>query len=388
MTPLSMKSRRRLTGRGSLALGLVALLGLNACAKVSTLRGRIAGLQGVVEQAERNGAKRCAPRELALAQANLQFAELELAQGHSSRAEEHLWLAEPNVNAALKLSPPEYCTEHEVAAPPPPPPPPKPGDRDGDGYLDPNDGCPDQAENFNGYQDADGCPDDPDTDGDGLADSVDACILDPEDTDGYLDSDGCPDLDNDADGILDKADKCPLEPEDPDGFQDEDGCPDPDDDGDTVLDVEDQCPTTPGDPQGPEKGCPTKQALVVVTDCEVKITQQIHFDYNKATIRKESFPILDAVVEVMQKAPSMKIEVQGHTDNRGTAKYNKTLSDKRAASVKKYLIAHGIEASRLDSHGYGFERPLVPNDTDANRALNRRVQFLRTEGGAKPGCPQ
>ena len=77
--------------------------------------------------------------------------------------------------------------------------------------------------------------------------------------------------------------------------------------------------------------------------------------------------------------------MQGHTDDRGSASYNKKLSGRRANAVKIYLVSHGIAPSRLASNGYGFERPLVANDSDQNRALNRRVQFLRTEG-AKPGC--
>jgi OOP family OmpA-OmpF porin len=128
-------------------------------------------------------------------------------------------------------------------------------------------------------------------------------------------------------------------------------------------------------------------SLVVVTDCEVKITQQIHFEFNKDKIRPESFPVLDAVVEALQKLPAIKIEVQGHTDNKGTAAYNKNLSDRRAKSVMKYLLEHGVEIGRLASHGYGFERPLVDNSTEQNRALNRRVQFVRTEG-VKEGCPK
>jgi outer membrane protein OmpA-like peptidoglycan-associated protein len=79
--------------------------------------------------------------------------------------------------------------------------------------------------------------------------------------------------------------------------------------------------------------------------------------------------------------------VQGHTDNKGAAAYNKNLSDRRAKSVMKYLFEHGVETSRLASHGYGFERPLVDNSTEQNRALNRRVQFVRTEG-VKEGCPK
>jgi outer membrane protein OmpA-like peptidoglycan-associated protein len=361
------------------ALLLVAGLLISACAAAPKLRGQIEGLEEITQQAERNGAVRCAPRELAMAQSHLKFARIEMQEGYLSKASKHLWIAEPNANAALFLSPPQYCTDRGFVEA-------KPGDRDGDGYLDPEDGCPDDPENFNGFEDEDGCPDDPDTDGDGLPDSKDSCVLEPEDADKYLDEDGCPDLDNDLDTILDATDQCPTDPEDPDGYEDEDGCPDLDNDQDTVPDLKDQCPNEIGSSTKEPLGCPTKPALVVVTDCEVKITQQIHFAYNKDTIRPESFPVLDAVVEVLEKNPSIKLEVQGHTDNRGSAQYNKQLSDRRAASVVRYLVSHGVNTSRLTSKGYGFDRPLVPNSSDQNRALNRRVQFIRTEG-AKEGCP-
>src|SRR5262249_33206230 len=160
----------------------------------------------------------------------------------------------------------------------------------------------------NGYQDEDGCPDDPDTDGDGIPDSRDQCVLIPEDKDGYQDSDGCPDPDNDLDTILDDKDKHPLtgnpsanDPEDPDDIEAADGCPDPDNDKDSVLDVDDNCPNEPGPVDN--KGCPKKPSLVVVTDKEIKILQQIHFEFDKDKIRKESFKILDAVVEVLRKYP-------------------------------------------------------------------------------------
>ncbi|HXK18811.1 MAG TPA: thrombospondin type 3 repeat-containing protein, partial [Polyangiaceae bacterium] len=268
---------------------LCALSSLLGCSQGPALRGKIAGLSDIVEQAERNGAVRCAPRELAVAKSQLEFASLELDQGFISKATAHLWKAEPNAHAAYFLSPPQYCAERGFQVVP------GPGDRDGDGYLDPQDKCPDQPEVFQGFEDEDGCPDDPDTDGDGITDSKDSCVLEPEDKDGYLDDDGCPELDNDLDGILDTADKCPNDPEDPDGFEDTDGCPDPDNDKDGVADLDDQCPNEPGPPDGDRPGCPRKPALVVVTDKEIKITQQIHFEFDKDIIRKESFPILDAV---------------------------------------------------------------------------------------------
>ncbi len=359
------------------ALGTVALAFVNSCGHVSQLRGEIDGLRTLTEQAEHNGAMRCAPQELALAKSHLEFAGVAIDQGFSPRAVEHLDIARANAHAAYELSPPEKCAERQFQEEP------KPGDRDGDGILDTVDKCPDDPENYNGYQDEDGCPDDPDTDGDGIPDSRDQCPLLPEDKDGYLDDDGCPDPDNDLDGVPDVVDKDPVtgkscanDPEDPDGFEDEDGCPDPDNDKDGVLDVDDMCPNEPG--PASNKGCPVK-SLVVVTDKEIKIMQQIHFEFDKDKIRPESFKVLDAVADVLRQYPRIKIEIQGHTDNKGMALYNKKLSERRAASVLKYLVSHGVDAGRLTSNGYGMERPLVPNDTDTNRALNRRVQFLRTE---------
>jgi len=357
-----VSARRRVVVSLVAAAGLVA----SSCTSGPVLRGRIGGLEGVVNKAEANGAMRCAPRELALAKAHLRFAATDLDQGQSVAAEDHLAIAEPNAHAAFALSPVEKCTDE----------PRREGDRDGDGIPDSVDKCPDDRENYNGFEDTDGCPDDPDTDKDGIPDSRDACMLEPEDKDGYLDEDGCPDLDNDADGIPDTADKCPNEPEDPDGFEDEDGCPDPDNDKDTVPDVDDICPNTPGQPGGPRPGCPS---LIIVTAKEIRITQQIQFDFNKSTIKPVSFPILDAVKDVLVANPKITLEVQGHTDNVGQAAYNLKLSQQRADAVRNYLVSHGIEASRLVSKGYGMNQPLLPNNTEGNRALNRRVQFIRTE---------
>ena len=356
----------------AISLLLALPLALTHCAHSSELRGQIAGLEKIVEQAERNGARRCAPRELAIARSQLEFAAIELDQGFASKAQAHLAKAEPNARAAEQLSPPESCTTQ--------------ADGDGDGYADPFDQCPTKPENYNGYRDEDGCPDDPDSDGDGVVDSLDQCELSPEDKDGYLDVDGCPEPDNDLDGLADATDKCPSDPEDFDGYEDEDGCPDPDNDKDTVPDLEDQCPNEIGSTTQEPLGCPGNR-LAVVTDCEVKITQQIHFETNKDKIRPESYPVLDAVADVLAKNPKITLEVQGHTDNKGAAAYNKDLSNRRAQSVMKYLIAHGVTSARLTASGYGMERPLVDNGSAENRTLNRRVQFVRSES-SKEGCPK
>lgn len=374
----------------------VTALAATSCSQVPVMRGDIEGLTKVAEQAERNGALRCAPRELAVAKSNLEFATVELDQGFMFRAKQHLDIARANAHAAYDLSPPAKCAERgfveeEVK------PPPKPGDCDGDGILDPDDKCPCEkdggAENYNGFQDEDGCPDDPDTDGDGLTDSKDSCVLLPEDKDAYLDEDGCPELDNDLDTVLDQNDKdstgksCANDPEDPDGFEDADGCPEPDNDKDTVPDLEDQCPMEPGPAGGDKPGCPKKPALAIVTDKEIKIMQQIHFEFDKDKIKPESFPILDAVSDILVQNPKIRLEIQGHTDNKGSAVYNKKLSDRRAAAVLKYLVAKGIDAGRLTSFGYGLERPIADNKTDQGRALNRRVQFVLITNEAPGTAP-
>jgi OmpA-OmpF porin, OOP family len=131
-------------------------------------------------------------------------------------------------------------------------------DKDGDGILDEQDQCPDAAEDRDGFQDSDGCPD-PDNDGDGILDDNDKCPNEAEDMDGFEDLDGCPDVDNDKDGVPDDADHCPLKPETKNGFKDDDGCPDEiDSDSDGVPDSRDKCPTEAEDTDGfqDEDGCP------------------------------------------------------------------------------------------------------------------------------------
>ncbi|HEX2574441.1 MAG TPA: thrombospondin type 3 repeat-containing protein [Polyangia bacterium] len=130
-------------------------------------------------------------------------------------------------------------------------------DADGDGIPDALDRCPQRAEDLDGFEDGDGCPD-LDNDRDGILDTSDRCPNDAEDRDGFEDDDGCPDPDNDNDGILDGVDRCPGEPEDRDGFRDEDGCPDPDNDNDGIPDTIDRCPNEPETFNAfqDEDGCP------------------------------------------------------------------------------------------------------------------------------------
>ncbi|TMQ21213.1 MAG: OmpA family protein [Deltaproteobacteria bacterium] len=289
------------------------------------------------------------------------------------------------------------------------------GDRDGDGIKDDLDRCPDAPEDFDGFQDADGCPDPDndrdsipdvddkcpdipgpatndgcpegganDRDGDHIPDNVDKCPDEPEDFDGFEDADGCPDVDNDHDGILDVDDLCPNDPEDKDGFEDADGCPDPDNDHDRIPDKDDRCPNEPETYNGFEDadGCPDRHGIAITDEGFVPL-QPINFEYDSAVIKPDSYYILDAVVAAMTANPDYAmIEVQGHTDERGSDAYNLDLSERRAASVMAYLIEHGIAASRLTSHGYGKRQPVDLRHSEAAWAVNRRVSFIlrkRTE---------
>ncbi len=353
-------------------LAIVALAA--GCTAGTRLRGQLDAVREKYEQAEANGAYNCAPRELAMAKSHHEFALIELDEGYMSRAEEHFDIARRNADLAYELSPPDRCAPRgaQIIAPDCP-------DRDGDGICDPTDRCPDEPEDYDGFEDTDGCPDDQDTDGDTLRDSVDQCVIDPEDDDGYEQQDGCPDLDNDVDGIPDLSDQCINDPEDPDGFKDDDGCPDPDNDGDTILDVDDPCPNEAGPLDGDPPGCPRVYVGAVVTDTHIVISQTIHFEYNKDVIRPESYPILNTVAQILKDYPNITVEVQGHTDSRGSDRYNLELSIRRAAAVMTYLTGQGIDASRLMSAGFGETCPIDDNRTDMGRARNRRVEFMRTD---------
>ncbi len=357
------------------AVGLAILAG---CARASQLRGRVDGIAEVAEQAERNGAYRCAPRELAIAKAQIEFARVELDQGNASRAADHFAIAEPNARAAFRLSPAARCSPRQVVVTRR-----APGDRDGDGIMDPRDECPDDPEDFDGFEDTNGCPEDQDTDGDGLSDNNDQCPLEPEDTDGFLDGDGCPEPDNDLDQIADASDRCANDPEDFDGFQEDDGCPDRDNDSDGLVDTNDQCPNEPG-PEA-ERGCPRVYQDVQVTGSAIRITQTVYFEFNRAVIQSRSFGLLNTVAQVLRDFPNITVEVQGHTDSRGNDDYNMRLSDERANAVRMYLEQQGINPNRMSARGYGEMQPIESNRTSAGRAANRRVEFIRTDSGATGG---
>ena len=254
-------------------------------------------------------------------------------------------------------------------------------DQDGDGILDAADGCPTEPEDVDQFQDDDGCPD-PDNDGDGRLDAADACPNEAEDIDQFQDDDGCPDPDNDHDGVPDTTDGAPNDPEDRDGFQDEDGVPDPDNDRDGVPDEQDECPTAPGPVAS--RGCPQ---AVRLEQGRIRILQRIEFATGRATLKPTAFPILEEVRAVLDaNAQIHHVRVEGHTDDRGNDARNMDLSQRRAQTVVTWLTDHGIAAGRLEPQGFGETRPLEPNTTTDGRQTNRRVEFLITDP-APPATP-
>ncbi|HKP96291.1 MAG TPA: OmpA family protein [Fibrobacteria bacterium] len=277
-------------------------------------------------------------------------------------------------------------------------------DNDGDGIKNKEDKCPDEAEDKDGYQDEDGCPE-TDNDRDGIADANDKCPMEAEDKDGFQDNDGCPEVDNDkdgipdlkdrcpndaqgadgkegcpnqdkdSDGIVDVNDKCPSEAEDRDGFEDEDGCPEADNDKDGIADANDKCPGAPEtfNKFEDEDGCPDKVQEIVKT----MVLKGVNFKTGSAELTPESFRVLDDIVPQLQANPNIQFEVAGHTDNRGNATKNQMLSQARAQSVANYFISKGVDTKQLKVIGYGSSRPIGPNTTAEGRALNRRVELNR-----------
>jgi outer membrane protein OmpA-like peptidoglycan-associated protein len=157
----------------------------------------------------------------------------------------------------------------------------------------------------------------------------------------------------------------------PQGVQvNETGCP-IDTDKDGVPDYQDKCPDVPG--IAANNGCP--EVKQEVKQLFRKALNGIQFASGKATILKSSYKILDDIAKTMKDNPEYNLFIKGHTDNVGKADMNLRLSKDRAESVRKYLIDKGIPEDRMHSEGYGDTMPVVPNNTSANRAKNRRVEF-------------
>jgi OmpA-OmpF porin, OOP family len=175
--------------------------------------------------------------------------------------------------------------------------------------------------------------------------------------------------DGDRDGVPDASDACP----DVRGSPELDGCPDRD--ADTIPDPQDRCPDEPG--PATNEGCPVLgEPLIEVETDRLSMRDAINFDTGRDTIRPESNRVLDAIAGVLTMHPELRrVRVEGHTDDVGAAAYNRDLSQRRAQSVVRALVARGISKDRLIAQGYGFDRPVASNATALGRAKNRRVEF-------------
>ncbi|MCX5741212.1 MAG: OmpA family protein, partial [Proteobacteria bacterium] len=264
----------------------------------------------------------------------------------------------------------------------PPPPPKVDGDADGDGIKDSKDQCDNEPEDFDQFQDDDGCPD-PDNDNDGIADAADKCPLDPEDKDKFQDTDGCPDKDNDNDGIPDDKDKCPDKAEDKDGFQDLDGCPDPDNDNDGIPDEKDKCVDQPETINGitDDDGCPDKgDSVVVVSPDRLETLEAIQFAASSPKITKASFNVLGQVAATLRAHPEIiRVRVTTHVQPSGNAAKDQELTEKRATAVRDWLIQWGIASNRLDARGFGGTKTLVPATNPGSAAVNERLELIILE---------
>jgi len=229
-------------------------------------------------------------------------------------------------------------------------------DSDGDGVTDNKDKCPGTPAGV--AVDSDGCS--LDSDGDGVTDDKDKCPGTPSGV--SVDARGCPlSVDSDGDGVTDDEDRCPGTPR---GAKvDSNGC-ELDSDGDGVVDSQDQCPGTPAGIEVDSRGC-----------AKPIILRGVNFEHDSSVLTSESRSILHGVADSLKKRPDMRVEVAGHTDSFGSSKYNNKLSQRRAESVRSFLVSLGIDAGNLSARGYGEEQPIRANDTKRGRADNRRVEL-------------
>ena len=256
-------------------------------------------------------------------------------------------------------------------------------DSDGDGISDKNDQCPHEQ----GSERLGGCPD---RDNDGIIDKADDC----PDVAGTIEKNGCPLLDSDNDGIADDEDRCPNEAGSP-AFG---GCPNDDQDNDGIKDSEDHCPTVRGlanmngcpdtDSDGIADNldnCPNVAGLPSNNGCPVPKAEEkevlsfamknVRFRFNSAILLPESLPILDQIVDIMNRYPSYGLIMTGYTDSVGNDSANQHLSEKRANACRRYLMDKGIASHRLTSLGRGETNPIASNKTESGRQQNRRVEF-------------
>ena len=278
-------------------------------------------------------------------------------------------------------------------------------DTDKDGISDDVDKCIYEAEDFDGYQDDDGCPDN-DNDGDGISDLADNCPNKAEDFDGYQDNDGCPDPDNDSDGILDADDECPNLKEDMDDFEDEDGCPDVDNDGDGILDVNDDCVNERENFNGylDDDGCPDTLPEPVVKEItpkeevpkpkprppeprkpvdnapnELLILSETTFAPNSSSIKNSAYGELNRIVEELKKYPNTSWRIEGHIDKQSSRGDATRITKSQADAILSYFVSKGLSAANFQAVGFGDTNPIASNSSVYGKMKNRRIVIRKLD---------
>jgi outer membrane protein OmpA-like peptidoglycan-associated protein len=256
-------------------------------------------------------------------------------------------------------------------------------DTDNDGVIDARDACP--ATLAGAAIDGRGCAIG-DNDGDGVTNTQDRC---PNSAAGdRVDAMGCTiviptqavDNDADLDGVLDSRDKCPATPAGTPA--DAYGCPivlpkaapvDGDADNDGVLDSRDKCPGTPAGASADASGC-----TILFKNAERTVTLRgVNFASGRDELTPASFAVLDDVARQLIEAPTIRVEIVGHTDATGGRTRNISLSLSRAEAVRAYLVMQGVPIERLVPRGYGPDQPIANNGTSGGRAMNRRVELRK-----------
>jgi len=287
-------------------------------------------------------------------------------------------------------------------------------DSDGDGIGDKLDKCPKLKEDFDGFEDEDGCPE-IDNDEDTLPDLVETntgVYIDATDTgtdpNSYdSDDDGLNDFDEisiyksnpnmpDTDGDLlndgEEVNRYYTNPvlvdTDDDGFNDHDEVniyntdpANPDTDGDGVTDANDKCPIEPENYNGfkDDDGCPDSKPEIVFKKKSPIVLDGVQFKSGSSELMNDSKLIIQKVIRSLKDYPEIHLEISGHTDNTGSRSSNIKLSKKRADSVKDYLVSQGITSNRLRAIGLGPDHPIASNNTVEGRSKNRRIEFYRTK---------
>jgi len=245
-----------------------------------------------------------------------------------------------------------------------------PLDSDGDKVFDGLDQCPDTP--AGATVDSKGCP--LDSDGDSVYDGLDQCADTPKGA--RVSAQGCP-SDEDGDHVLDGIDKCPGTPKG--AIVDATGCP-TDSDGDGVFDGLDRCANTPQGAQVSVDGCPIEmiERETQLLDTGMIRLHDVNFETGKAELSPDSYAALDAVGQVLEMWPDLKVEVGGHTDARGPEAKNQALSEARAGAVLDYLTRKfpTLKQGQYTVRGYGESMPIAPNTSALNMAKNRRVEFV------------